>query len=126
MLIRSEQAIRLRLSLLCLLLLLILSCGSKDQYIGTYQADPDDSHKPAEIVMELKANGAGIWRVNDDEVPFAWYIKGGELRVNTKGGGSHRWYDGKGYHSHQPPGYPNDGFQEGSTTSPLRFNLGTQ
>lgn len=87
MLIRSEPAVPLRLSLLCLLLLVIVSCGSKDQYIGTYQAEPGDSQKQAEIVMELKANGVGIWRVNDEEVPFAWYIKDGELRVNTKGGG---------------------------------------
>ncbi len=37
--------------------------------------------------MELKANGDGIWRVGDEEVPFSWYIKGGELRVNTRTGG---------------------------------------
>lgn len=87
MLMKSEPAIRLRLYSFCLLLLLMLSCGSKDQVIGTYQADPGGSPKQVETVMELKANGEGIWRVDDEEVPFAWYIKGGELRVNTKGGG---------------------------------------
>ncbi len=38
-------------------------------------------------MIELKANGDGTWKVGDEEVPFAWDIKGGELRVNTKGGG---------------------------------------
>jgi len=43
--------------------------------------------KQAETILELKANGNGIWRVGDEEVPFSWYIKGGGLRVNTRAGG---------------------------------------
>ncbi len=31
--------------------------------------------------------GTGPGRSGDEEVPFSWYIKGGELRINTKGGG---------------------------------------
>jgi hypothetical protein len=68
-------------------LILIISCGSKEQFTGTYKAAAGDSPKQAEMVIELKTNGAGIWRLNDEEVSFAWDIKGGELRVNTKGGG---------------------------------------
>lgn len=83
----SRSANRMRLLPLCLLLILILSCGSKDRFIGAYQAELKDSPKRAEAVLELKADGDGVWRVGDDEVPFSWYIKGGELRVNTKGGG---------------------------------------
>lgn len=79
--------IRWRLFPLCLLLILIISCGSKEQFTGTYKAAAGDSPKQAEMVIELKTNGAGIWRLNDEEVSFAWDIKGGELRVNTKGGG---------------------------------------
>jgi hypothetical protein len=83
---RSDN--RMRLIPLCLLLLiLMIACGSKDQFIGTYKADAKDSPKQAEIILELKADGAGIWRVGDEEVPFSWYVKGGELRVNTRGGG---------------------------------------
>ena len=78
---------RMRLLPLCLLWILMLSCGSKDQFIGAYKAEVIDSPKQAETVLELKANGDGIWRVDDDEVPFSWYSKGGELRVSTKGGG---------------------------------------
>ena len=87
MLTKSGFDLRLRLIPLCLLLILIISCGSRDQFTGTYRADAGDSPKQAEIMIELKANGDGVWRVGDEEVPFAWDIKGGELRVNTKGGG---------------------------------------
>ena len=78
---------RMRLLSLCLLLILMVSCGSNEQFIGTYKAEVKDSPKQAETVLEVKANGDGIWRVGDAEVPFSWYIKGGELRVNAKGGG---------------------------------------
>ena len=84
---KSSSDNRMRLLPLCLLLILILSCGSKDRFIGVYQAELKDSPKQTETVLELKADGDGVWRVGDDEVPFSWYIKGGELRVNTKGGG---------------------------------------
>jgi hypothetical protein len=79
----------MRLLPFCLLPLLILmiSCGSKDQYMGAYRAEIKDSPKQAETVLELRADGVGIWRVGGEEVPFSWYIKGGELRVNTKAGG---------------------------------------
>jgi len=87
MLTKSGFDIHWRLLPLCLLLILIVSCGSKEQFTGTYKATAGDSPKQAEMVIELKANGAGIWRVSDEEIPFAWYIKGSELRVNTKGGG---------------------------------------
>ena len=42
----------------------------------------------------MKENGDGLWKVSSDEakgtfveVPFTWYIKRGDLRVNTKAGG---------------------------------------
>ncbi|MGZ6290850.1 MAG: hypothetical protein ACXWMK_01500 [Syntrophales bacterium] len=79
---------------LCVLLMLLLSCESKDKYAGVYKAAWKESVKQGEIVLELKENGDGLWRVPSDEVagtfievPFAWYIKRGELRVNTRAGG---------------------------------------
>jgi hypothetical protein len=79
---------------LCVLLMLLLSCESKDKYAGVYKAAGNESVKQGEIVLELKGNGDGLWRVPSDEVPgtfievpFAWYIKQGELRVNTRAGG---------------------------------------
>ena len=70
---------------LCLVMILVFGCESKDKYAGVYKAQ--DPAKQAEIVVELKANGDGLWRVGTEEVTFAWYIKRRELRVNTKGGG---------------------------------------
>ncbi len=87
MLMDSRFSNRMRLLPLCLLLVLVISCGSKDQIIGIYKAEVKDSPKLAETVLEVKANGDGIWRAGDEEVLFSWYIKGAELRVNTKGGG---------------------------------------
>lgn len=77
---------------LFVLLMLLLSCESKEKYVGTYKAEGQKPGK--EIILELKENGDGLWRVSSDEVagtfvevPFAWYIKRGDLRVNTRAGG---------------------------------------
>jgi len=67
--------------------MLMISCGPKDKFTGIYKAEAEDVPRHAETIVELKANGDGVWKVGDEEVTFSWYIKGGELRVNTKGGG---------------------------------------
>jgi hypothetical protein len=87
MLTRFASQNRVWLLPLCLLLVLMLSCESKDKYAGVYKAEAKDTPKQAQITVELKANGDGLWRMGDEEVSFSWDIKGGELRVNTKGGG---------------------------------------
>jgi hypothetical protein len=78
---------------LFVVLMLLLSCESRDKYVGVYKA-VQESAKQREIILELKENGDGLWRVGTEEaegtfveVPFAWYIKRGDLRVNTKAGG---------------------------------------
>jgi hypothetical protein len=70
-------------SVLCVLLALCLSCESKDKYAGTYQS----KDRPEEVRLELKANGEGLWISGNQEAPFSWYLKSGELRINTKEGG---------------------------------------
>ncbi len=87
MLTKFASQNRIWLLLLCLLLVLLFSCESKDKYAGVYKAEAKDVPKQAQTTVELKANGDGLWRVGDEEVSFSWDIKGGELRVNTKGGG---------------------------------------
>lgn len=67
---------------LCVFLVLLLSCESRDQYAGVYKAQGQ-----GEIILELHGTGDGLWKVGSDEVSFVWYIKQGKLRVNTKGGG---------------------------------------
>jgi hypothetical protein len=72
---------------LLLLLFLVVACNSKNQVAGNYQAEEKDLPGQVETVLELKANGDGAWKSGGEEIPFSWHIKGGELRINTKGGG---------------------------------------
>jgi len=72
---------------LCVLLMLLVSCDSRGKYAGVYKAVLKEPAKQGEVILELKENGEGLWRVGSDEDSFEWYIKRGELRVNTKGGG---------------------------------------
>lgn len=78
---------------LCMLMMLLVSCESGDKYVGSYRSEATESVKQA-IILELRANGDGVWKVVSDEakgppveVPFTWYIKRGSLRINTKEGG---------------------------------------
>ncbi len=66
----------------CLSLAFCLSCESKERYAGKYVASGKE-----EISLDLKPSGEGSWALGDKEVAFSWYIKGGDLRVNTKEGG---------------------------------------
>ncbi|NLI81554.1 MAG: hypothetical protein GX443_07680 [Deltaproteobacteria bacterium] len=68
-------------------LILMIACGPREDYLGTYKAMVQDPPRAAESVIELRADGNGIWRVGDEEASFSWYVKGKELRVNTKDGG---------------------------------------
>ncbi len=71
----------------CLILFGGFACHSTDSYVGTYQATDmtDDAQKENHI--ELMENGQGSWICCENEVLFTWYIRGNELRINTKEGG---------------------------------------
>ena len=77
----------LGLAFLAFSLLLSWSCESKEKYAGKYVAVEGGSPKEEDIFLELKPSGEGIWVVGDQDVTFSWYIKKGDLRVNTKEGG---------------------------------------
>jgi hypothetical protein len=79
---------------LFVLLMLLVSCEARDKYVGVYEAQATSSAKQGVTILELKANGDGLWRVSSRkvtgtfvEVPFTWHIKRGDLRVHTKTGG---------------------------------------
>ena len=74
-------------SLMCLLAVIVFGCASEERFAGTYQAVEGGSPAGTETFLELKETGEGTWRVDDDEVSFSWYVKGDELRFNTKNGG---------------------------------------
>ncbi len=87
MIIKPNSYFHYRLLPLFLLLILAAACGSKDKVAGNYQAEGKDLPSDVATVIELKANGDGAWKSGGEEIPFSWHIKGGELRINTKGGG---------------------------------------
>lgn len=68
-------------------LLLVVSCDSRQTYIGTYLA-PDVGGGPCEpTVVDLRENGEGTWTCNHEEVAFTWYVKDSEIRIHTREGG---------------------------------------
>ncbi len=71
----------------CLLAFIGFACNSTDSYVGKYQAIDmtDETHK--ENFIELMENRQGVWTCCDGEVPFTWYVKDNDLRINTKEGG---------------------------------------
>jgi len=83
MTLMSKAVAVIEISLLCLFLTLFLSCESNDRYVGAYEA----KDTAGEVLLELKAGGEGNWISGSQEVPFSWYLKGGELRINTREGG---------------------------------------
>ena len=73
---------------------LLLSCDGKGKYAGIYKSERQEPTKQKEIILELNESGDGLWKVASDkgkdtfdEVRFVWYIKRGELRINTEEGG---------------------------------------
>ena len=77
---------------LCLCVTIVASCQSRDRYVGTYRSE--GTGPQGAIILELRSNGDGVWKVKSQsgndamvEVPVTWYIKRGDLRVNTKSGG---------------------------------------
>ena len=84
---RIASATTIGLVLMVFSLIFTWSCESKDRYAGKYSAVAKDPSKQEEIYLELNPNGQGVWVVGDKEVTFSWYIKSGDLRVNTKEGG---------------------------------------
>ena len=83
MTLMSNPVATIKLSVLCLLLVLCLSCESNDKYAGAYEAEGHGG----EVLLELKPGGEGAWISGFQEVSFSWYMKGGELRINTREGG---------------------------------------
>lgn len=87
MLITPNSFFHCRVLPFFLLMILVVSCGSKDKLAGVYKAEQKGLPTQIETIVELKPNGDGAWKSGDEEVPFSWYTKGSELRINTKGGG---------------------------------------
>jgi len=87
MLLRPGNSNPILSLILCVLLIFAFSCSSKEEYAGTYQEVKAQASQQSKTIIELNESGIGKWITLEDEVSFAWYLKGGELRFNTKEGG---------------------------------------
>lgn len=70
-----------------LLVFIGFGCSSTENYIGQYRAIDNTGETQKENLIDLKENGEGIWACCDGEVSITWYVKGKELRINTREGG---------------------------------------
>ncbi len=74
--------------LLCLVLMLTFACAEEEEFVGIYRATKNNPPEHAKVVVELKANGTGIRRGLGEVLTFEWDVKGNEIRIYTKGGGT--------------------------------------
>lgn len=72
---------------ICLILIAAPSCTSKERYAGTYSIEGEVSPEHAGTVIELKDDGQGSWRTDEDEVTFRWSLRRHQIRFHTKEGG---------------------------------------
>jgi hypothetical protein len=63
------------------------ACENRQKYTGLYRAEEGGFQQESETIIELKEDGQGVWRVEDDEASFSWGLKGNEIRLHTKTGG---------------------------------------
>ena len=63
------------------------ACDNRQKYIGLYRASEGGFQQESETTIELKDDGQGVWRLEDDEASFSWGLKGNEIRLHTKTGG---------------------------------------
>ncbi len=70
-----------------LAIVLSFACDNKQKYIGLYRAEGEELQEGRETTIELKENGQGLWRVEDDETSFTWGVNANEIRLHTKTGG---------------------------------------
>ena len=75
--------------IICIFFTMIFSfaCDNRQEYTGLYRAEDRGFQQEHETTIELKEDGQGLWRVEDDEVSLSWGIKGNEIRLHTKTGG---------------------------------------
>ena len=78
----------LRVLFSILLLCSVGAAGCRNQAIlaGAYEAaGPADAARA--VLLELRPDGSGWWTVDDEQLPFRWEQRDGEILLHTKSGG---------------------------------------
>ncbi len=76
------------LMILTLLLLVLpaVSCGPNRDLAGRYEAsDPRGGQK--KLLLDLKEDGKGSWKMDHEDFAFTWEDRGGEIWLHSKSGG---------------------------------------
>lgn len=75
--------------LIAVMTLVTVACSKENKFLGTYTPIPNNPPEYADLYVELKKGGEGIRRVQGGEtVAFHWVVKGDEVRIHTKSGGT--------------------------------------
>lgn len=72
-----------RIVVFVLLALLPLSCSKGEDAVGIYLAEEDGM----QTTVELKPSGEGLWSTEDEDLPFTWEQRNGQIWMHTKNGG---------------------------------------
>lgn len=86
---RSPRSLKRSILLIAIVTLLTIACSKENKFLGTYTPIPNSPPEYAGLYVELKKGGEGIRRVQSEEiVAFHWVVKGDEVRIHTKSGGT--------------------------------------
>jgi hypothetical protein len=86
---RSPSSLKRVLLLIAVVALATVACSKENKFLGTYTPIPNSPPEYADLYMELKKGGEGIRRVQSGEtVAFHWVVKGDEVRIHTRSGGT--------------------------------------
>ena len=86
---RSPRFLKCFISLLAAVTMVSVACSKENKFLGTYRPIPNSPPEYADLYVELKKGGEGIRRVQGGEaVAFHWVVKGDEVRIHTKSGGT--------------------------------------
>jgi hypothetical protein len=86
---KSPSSLKRFILLIAVVTLITVACSQENKFLGTYTPLPNSPPEYAGLVVELKKGGEGIRRVQGGEtVAFRWVVKGDEVRIHTKSGGT--------------------------------------
>jgi hypothetical protein len=86
---RSPRAFKGFILLIAVVTLVTVACSKENKFVGTYTPLPNSPPEYADLYVELKKNGEGIRRLQSGEaMAFHWVVKGDEVRIHTKSGGT--------------------------------------
>ena len=86
---RSPRSLKRFVLLLTVVTLVTVACSREEKFLGTYTPIPNSPPEYFDLYVELKKGGEGVRRFQSGEpMAFHWVVKGDEVRIHTKSGGT--------------------------------------